>query len=125
MGSDWDYINEHMGGHDEHGLPNFMKDPCFNDDWELKLREDGYKTMKEWNSMGISIMKGEKGKYLPCAEMWVFSESQTTTTRFSNNLDINPSKRQFDTFEKAASWAKDNPGKAVTRSLNGEGYIEK
>jgi len=23
-GSDWDYINEHMGGHDSDGMPNFM-----------------------------------------------------------------------------------------------------
>jgi len=24
-GSDWDYINEHMGGHDDDGMPNFLK----------------------------------------------------------------------------------------------------
>jgi len=24
MGSDWDYINEHMGGHDADGMPNFV-----------------------------------------------------------------------------------------------------
>lgn len=30
-GSDWDYINEHMGGHDEDGLPNFMREPGFSD----------------------------------------------------------------------------------------------
>jgi len=23
--SDWDYINKHMGGHGEDGMPNFMK----------------------------------------------------------------------------------------------------
>ena len=32
MGSDWDYINEHMGGHDEDGLPNFMSEPGFSGD---------------------------------------------------------------------------------------------
>lgn len=26
MGSDWDYIQQHMGGHGEDGLPNFMKE---------------------------------------------------------------------------------------------------
>ena len=31
-GSDWDYINEHMGGHDEDGFPNFMSAPGFADD---------------------------------------------------------------------------------------------
>jgi len=30
-GSDWDYINEHMGGHDEDGLPNFVSEPSFAD----------------------------------------------------------------------------------------------
>ncbi|MGB3917610.1 hypothetical protein J9253_01100 [Thiothrix litoralis] len=30
-GSDWDYINEHMGGHDEDGLPNFMNTPYFGE----------------------------------------------------------------------------------------------
>jgi len=27
--SDWDFINEEMGGWDEDGLPNFMSDPNF------------------------------------------------------------------------------------------------
>ena len=25
MGSDWQYIQDHMGGHDEDGMPNFMR----------------------------------------------------------------------------------------------------
>ncbi|NHN37205.1 hypothetical protein G8764_07885 [Pseudomaricurvus alcaniphilus] len=32
-GSDWDYINEHMGGHDEVGLPNFMSESGFSEDY--------------------------------------------------------------------------------------------
>jgi hypothetical protein len=52
---DWDYINEHMGRHDEDGLPNFMNDPCFNDDWEVELREEGNKTVQEWNLVGRII----------------------------------------------------------------------
>jgi hypothetical protein len=45
MGSDYDYINEHMGGHDEDGLPNFMSDsgwgydndPCDIDSRKKKM----------------------------------------------------------------------------------------
>lgn len=80
-GSDWDYINEHMGGHGEDALPNFMNDPCFNDDWEQSLRDKGYQTVKEWNSVGRSVKKGEKGKHLPCARITVFAESQTIENR--------------------------------------------
>lgn len=32
MSSDWQYIEDHMGGHDEDGLPNFMSEPGFSDD---------------------------------------------------------------------------------------------
>ena len=34
--SDWDYINEHMGGHDEDGLPNFMSEENFSDEFREK-----------------------------------------------------------------------------------------
>ena len=30
--SDTDYINDHMGGFDSDGLPNFMNAPGFDDD---------------------------------------------------------------------------------------------
>jgi len=40
MGSDYDYINEHMGGFDEDGLPNFMSEPGFaDDDYQTNLVE--------------------------------------------------------------------------------------
>ena len=35
---DWDYINDHMGGHDSDGLPNFMSEPGFSDDCELRAQ---------------------------------------------------------------------------------------
>ena len=97
--------------------------PCWNDDWEHELRNDGYKTVKEWNSVGRSIKKGEKGRYLPCAKIRVFNESQTTASSFSNNSD--QTKKYFETFEEATSWAKENPGKTITRAPDGNGYIEK
>jgi len=72
-GSDWDYINEHMGGHDDDGLPNFMSAQGFSDD-------------------SYSVKK---------------------------NSDY------FETFEKAMTWAKNNPGKTITRASDGDGYIRK
>ena len=73
MGSDWDYINEHMGGHDEDGLPNFMSEPGFSDDSYYEKKDLDY----------------------------------------------------FETFQEAMAWAKSNPGKTITRSPDGNGYIKK
>ena len=72
-GSDWDYINEHMGGHDEDGLPNFMSQPGFADDSYYVKKDPDY----------------------------------------------------FETFQEAMAWAKRNPGKTITRSPDGNGFIKK
>ena len=53
--------------------------PCWNDEWEHDLLKKGYKSLKEWNSIGRSVKKGEKGTRLPCAKITVFHESQTIT----------------------------------------------
>ena len=43
MGSDWQYIQDHMGGHDEDGLPNFMSEPGFSDDsYSYKEKEKNW-----------------------------------------------------------------------------------
>lgn len=53
MGSDWDYINKHMGGHDENGIPNFVRVSGFSDDTDVK------------NSIDEEIdMKSEKYYYI-------------------------------------------------------------
>jgi len=39
-GSDWDYINEHMEGHDEYGLPNFISEPGFSDNYKRSSLEE-------------------------------------------------------------------------------------
>lgn len=110
----------------EDGIPYGIDSPCWNDDWEHELRDNGYKTVKEWNLLGRSVKKGEKGRYLPCAKIRVFSESQTGPTNFSSNSNSSEDgKKHFDTFEKAISWAKENPGKTITRSPDGNGFIEK
>ena len=105
------------------GIPYGIDSPFWNDDWEDELRDSGYMTVKEWNAVGRVIKKGEHGKYLPCAKIRVFSESQTTASTFSNDSD--QTKRYFETFEEAKSWAKENTGKVIIRAPNGNGYIEK
>jgi hypothetical protein len=124
---DWDYINEHMGGHDEDGLSNFMSSPCFNDDWEHELRDAGYKTVNEWNSLDRSIKKGEKGRYLPCAKISVFNGSQTDITNCSKDKYISgmTGGDYFETFEEAKFWTRENPGRVITKSPTGKGYIKK
>ncbi|MFC3032889.1 hypothetical protein ACFOEE_10190 [Pseudoalteromonas fenneropenaei] len=108
------------------GIPYGIDSPCWNDDWEHELRDQGYKTVKEWNDVGRSVKKGEEGKYLPCAKIRVFSEDQTVESKFSGQSEVNPSdKRHFNSFEEAMTWAKKNPGKVIARSPTGNGYIEK
>jgi ABC-type uncharacterized transport system YnjBCD substrate-binding protein len=47
-GSDCDYINEHMGGHDKDGLPNFMSEPRFTDDLYYEEKDlDYFETFQE------------------------------------------------------------------------------
>lgn len=133
MGSDWDYINEHMGGHDEDGLPNFMSEPGFGRDdelydWKQKSRDNGRKTLKEWNLVGRSIKKGEKGKWSDATfTRCVFSESQTTIDSFINRekAPVSTEQAQFQTYEEAVSWSKANPGRTITRSPDGNGFIIK
>ena len=126
MGSDWDFINDHMGGHDGDGLPRFMNNPCFNDDWEHELRNNGYKTVQEWNELGRRVKKDEKGKYLPCAKVKVFKESQTLESKLTDKSSMKQTNKNcFQSFEEAIAWARNNPGRAIVRSPTGNGYIEK
>ena len=98
--------------------------PCWNDDWEHEyLNDDSYKTVSEWNGIGKIIKKGEKGTYLPCAKKRVFLESQTVPSKFqSGTID---SEHCFENFEEAMNWAKENIGRAITRSADGKGFVAK
>jgi|TARA_B110000902_G_C14165007_1_gene534606 hypothetical protein len=42
-----------------------------------------------------------------------------------NNLSESGLEKYFDTFSEAISWAKENPGKIITRSSDDKGYITK
>lgn len=92
---------------------------------EDNLRENGYKTIKEWNNIGRNVKKGEKGIYLPYAKIRVFCESQTVENRANHQINNIDKKCHFQTFKEAMLWAKSNPGKIIIRSPYGEGFIEK
>ncbi|HFU75827.1 MAG TPA: hypothetical protein ENK66_06220 [Arcobacter sp.] len=57
MSSDWQYIEDHMGGHDEDGLPNFMSEPGFSDDYDDD--EDSYDTKDENNNLEVEFNVGD------------------------------------------------------------------
>jgi len=67
-GSDWDYINENMGGHDEDGLPNFMSKPGFSDaEYIIKEEHHYFDTFQKamaWgkNNPGQAIIRAPDGK---------------------------------------------------------------
>lgn len=96
--------------------------PCWNNDWEVELRENGNLTVKEWNERGRLVKEGEKGTWLPCAKVTVFNESQTRPALESKG---HGAKQIFETFEAAKLWSMANRGKVFIRSPDGNGYIEK
>lgn len=51
--------------------------PCWNDDWEIDLIAQGYKTMAQWNDLGRVVKSGKKGIYLSCAKRYVFNIQET------------------------------------------------
>ena len=59
MSSDYDYINEHMGGHDEDGLPNFMSEPGFSDDSYYDNEEDSYDNKDENDNPEVGFDTGD------------------------------------------------------------------
>lgn len=101
--------------------------PSWNDEWEDELCDNGHMTVKEWNSVGRSVKKGEKGTYLPCAKTMVFCESQTTKDSYINRgkASVSAEQKQFKTFNEAISWAKANPGRIISRLPDGNGFITK
>lgn len=127
--SDWEDFCGSMGwANDEHATDKLIDHIDRGNERELEdeLREDGYKTIKEWNAIGRNVKMGENGRYLPCGKIRVFSESQTIESKSSNQPVAYPiNKQNFQTFEDAIRWAKNNPGKTIMRSPKNNGYIEK
>ena len=81
MGSDFEWGRKNgLWGDD--GMPYGIDTPSWNDDWEHELRAKGYRTVKEWNDIGRRVKKGEKGTYLSCAKIRVFSQGQTLRSKF-------------------------------------------
>lgn len=52
-------------------------DPCWNNDWEIDLLAEGYKTLAQWNDLGRVVKRGKKGIYLSCARRYVFNIQET------------------------------------------------
>lgn len=127
--SEWEDFCGSMGwANDEHATDRLINYIDRGNERELEdqLREDGHKTVKEWNAIGRNVKKGEEGRYLPYGKIRVFSESQTIESKFSSQPAANPTNKQhFQTFEEAKRWAKNNPGKTIMRSPTNNGYIEK
>ncbi|HHQ4563309.1 TPA: hypothetical protein ACSP13_002826 [Aeromonas veronii] len=125
---DWEDLCESRGwANDEHALDKLLKSLASADKAgeEYKLRDAGYNTVNEWNEKFRRVRKGEKGTYLPHLKIMVFCESQTVESKFTSQDKFLTNKRHFSTFEEAKVWAKSNPGKVISRSPTGEGYIEK
>ena len=109
--------------------------PCWNDEWEQRLLDQGYRSVEEWNEVGHVVKKGEKGRFLPCACVLVFAESQTKYSaafvrhrqeiaRLDAERDQRISQcaetynlRHFHNFASATEWAKRNPGRSISRCI--------
>ena len=57
----------------------------------------------------------------PILESWL-SETDTISLK---NTDKTEKKIKFHSFEEAKVWAMENPGRVITKSLDGNGYIVK
>jgi len=106
MGSDWDYINEHMGGHDEDGMPNFMNEPGFGDDnheTEITIIPDQKPILKHKNGLPVDDLD------------WVYTAAKNKNTLFE--------KLVFHTLDDVKNYAISFPETCVTKNPNGHGYI--
>lgn len=123
MGEAFDFIAKY--GHSP------WDSPSWNDDWEReqeqKQREEligeGYRTIQAWNALGRVVKKGETGVSLHYDRVTLFGEEQTEASpRGSNSIDPTGSLH-FRTYVDAIEWAKRNPGRSITRSQDGNGFI--
>ena len=115
--------------------------PCWNDEWEQKLLAQGYQSVADWNEIGHVINKGEKGTFLPCAQVFVFKESQThyssafhrhmkELARLDAERDLRITQcaatqnlRHFHSFNAAVDWAKQNSGKSFSRCIACSAFV--
>lgn len=121
-----------MGGEESNDFPEFYTPdsdgnfpwdhPCWNNDWEVELKQDGYKTMHDWNLLGRVIKKGEKGVYLRCERSTVFKIDQTFLDRRLAHSFCTTRKPPKKNEEDAVLLGKDRF--LLNLLKNGGGYIK-
>jgi hypothetical protein len=99
MGSDWDYINEHMGGHDEDGLPNFMRSFGFGEKFKNDIDYFDFQSTTEsvdYKSLSIKYKLSKEETDQIKKYISIYSEHDFKSQNSANNY-ITKSKR-WDEF---------------------------
>jgi len=133
---DWDYINDHMGGFDEDGLPNFMNSPNFHLDYDPDEKdEQGFFVhyegdwTKDVNKALANASKDDpEGYYNPLGvekvDLNSYSASDSEYKHIRYDKDGNMVKfKVFDTFDKAKKYAVNHPGVTITRLDDDSGFV--
>lgn len=100
MSSDWQYIEDHMGGHDEDGLPNFMSEPGFNDDsyhdedsYDNNSSDEDYDNEKNEYDIGNMVRLNSGGPLMTIEEIddevitcrWFDTDNNLHSSQFYKN----------------------------------------
>jgi hypothetical protein len=134
---DWDYINEHMGGHDEDGLPNFMNDPNFNLDYDPNEKdEQGFFVHSEgdWTQEVNKELEGSMntsypdGFYFPLGVEQVDPNNHYAVAAEYKHVRYDKDGNMFrlkvfDTFDEAKKYATNNPGVTISRLDDDSGFV--
>jgi len=103
MSSDWQYIEDHMGGHDEDGLPNFMSESGFSDDsYDDNYDEEDNDNSREEHEVGDTARLKSGGPLMTIEEVddevvtcrWFNKENDLKSAQFYKN------EIEFDTNEE-------------------------
>lgn len=107
--SDWE---------DVYGVGNldpFSHGSRYEDD--VLEKDKVYRTMGEWNSLGRKVKRGSKCYH---SNHFRLFETEQTVALNDHNRYI-----YFDTFKKAASYAKTKPGSTIFRVSERNGFVIK
>lgn len=90
-GSDWDYINEYLGGHDDDGLPNFMNKAGFSESGEVDIHNDvsHFSTFQEAKNWALE----SGGAFTRCPSGTGFVPKTHIPANFDSNLSSDDANR--------------------------------